>query len=85
MPAGPIYSVREMMEDPQYRARKLFETVETPSGELAIPAIVPRLTATPGRTDWPGPTLGEHNREVLGGLLGIQDAALEELARRGVI
>jgi len=85
VPGGPIYSVREMMEDPQYRARGLFETVETAVGRLEIPAIVPRLTATPGRTEWPGPALGEHNREVYCGLLGLGEDELEALRAQGVV
>lgn len=85
VPAGPIYSVREMMEDPQYQARELFETVEVDGGALKIPALVPRLTETPGRTDWPGPALGEHNRAVLGDLLGIDDRGLADLAKRGIV
>ncbi|HVS62841.1 MAG TPA: CoA transferase [Thermoanaerobaculia bacterium] len=85
VPGGPIYSVREMMEDPHYRARGLFETVETAAGPLEIPAIVPRLTATPGRTEWPGPALGEHNHEVYCGLLGLGEVELEALRARGVV
>ena len=85
VPAGPIYSVREMMEDPQYRARGLFEQVEAFGEPLAIPAIQPKLTATPGRTDWPGPELGAHNREVYGELLGRRDEELESLRDAGVI
>ena len=49
VPAGPIYNVADMMEDPQYNARGLFETVETEGGPLKIPAIIPKLGRTPGR------------------------------------
>ncbi len=84
VPGGPIYSVREMMEDPQYLARELFQTVEIEGGPLKIPAIIPRLEETPGRTDWPGPALGEHNAEVYG-KLGIDAAQLEALMADEVI
>lgn len=84
-PAGPIYSVREMMVDPQYQARGLFEQVEAFGEPLEIPAIQPKLTATPGRTDWPGPALGAHNREIYGTLLGRTDEELRTLERDGVI
>jgi crotonobetainyl-CoA:carnitine CoA-transferase CaiB-like acyl-CoA transferase len=84
VPSGPIYSVREMMEDPQYRARGLFEQVDLAGETLDIPAIVPRLSATPGRTEWPGPQLGEHTQEVLAEL-GLSTEELTELARDGVI
>ena len=85
VPAGPIYSVREMTKDPQYRARALFETVDFQGEPLEIPAIVPRLEGTPGRTDWPGPALGQHNAEIYGRLLGMSDDDLERLAAEEVI
>ena len=85
VPAGPINSVVDMMADPQFQARGLFEQVEVGGRPLAIPAIVPKLSATPGRTDWPGPELGAHNQEILGGLLGLSEDELAALADEGVI
>jgi crotonobetainyl-CoA:carnitine CoA-transferase CaiB-like acyl-CoA transferase len=85
VPAGPIYSVVEMLDDPQFQARGLFEEVQVGDRPLKMPAMIPRLTETPGSTEWPGPDLGAHNREVLQGLLGLSDAELESLAREGVI
>ena len=52
---------------------------------LTIPALVPFLSDTPGRTDWPGPDIGAHNQEVLGGLLGYSAADLDRLRQAGVI
>jgi crotonobetainyl-CoA:carnitine CoA-transferase CaiB-like acyl-CoA transferase len=85
VPAGPIYSVRDMVEDPHYQARGLFEEMPVAGRPLKIPAIQPKLSATPGRTEWTGPALGAHNQEILGGLLGLGEAELEELRREGVI
>ena len=85
VPAGPIYSVADMMEDPQYNARELFETVETEGGSLKIPAIVPKLGRTPGATRWPGPALGAHNREVYTGILGLDEEALRSLESAGIV
>lgn len=86
VPAGPIYSIADIAEDPQYQARKMFEQVTLPDGRpLRIPAVVPKLSATPGSTEWIGPTLGEHNHEVYEGLLGLTAAALETLRADGVI
>lgn len=83
--AGPIYTVADMMTDPQYQARGLFETVEVNGEPLKIPAILPRLADTPGRTDWPGPALGAHNQEILGELLGLGAAEIEQLKTDGVV
>ena len=74
-----------MMADPHYQARGLFESVEIDGEPLKIPAIMPRLQATPGRTDWPGSAAGSHNREILGDLLQLDAAELERLQAQGVV
>ncbi len=83
--AGPIYDARDMYEDPHFHARGLFQEVTINGEPLAIPAIVPLLSRTPGRTDFPGPALGSHNADVYGSLLGLDDDALGELREAGVI
>lgn len=83
--AGPIYSVADMFNDPQYHARGLFETVTIDGEPLKIPAIVPHLAATPGRTDWPGEPLGAHNDEIYRELLGLSEDAVAALKQGGVI
>jgi crotonobetainyl-CoA:carnitine CoA-transferase CaiB-like acyl-CoA transferase len=74
-----------MLRDPHFQARDLFQEVTINGKPLKIPAISPRLSATPGGTDWPGPEIGTHNQEILGGLLGLEDAELEALRSAGVI
>ena len=83
--AGPIYDARDMYEDPHFHARGLFQEVTIDGEPLAIPAIVPLLSRTPGRTDFPGPALGSHNADVYGDLLGLDGDALGELREAGVI
>lgn len=85
VPAGPIYSVRDMFADPHFRARNLFETVEINGEPLEIPTILPKLEGTPGQTRWPGPDIGAHNREVLCELLGVSDEDYNALTRDGII
>lgn len=85
VPAGPIYTVEDMMADPQYLERGMFETVEVEGESLRIPALVPRLEHTPGETLWPGPALGAHNEEILGGRLGYSAEELARLADDGII
>ncbi len=84
VPSGPIYSVEDMMRDPQFNDRGMFETVQVDGDPLKIPALVPRLEDTPGETLWPGPALGEHNEEILGEL-GLSHADIERLTADGVI
>lgn len=85
VPAGPIYNVRDMMEDPHYHARGLFEELPARGRPLKIPALQPKLGDTPGRTEWTGPALGEHNDEIFRGLLGLDETTLDALGREGII
>jgi formyl-CoA transferase len=86
VPAGPIYSIADIARDPHYQARGMFEAVTLPDGRsLKLPAVVPKLSATPGSTEWIGPKLGEHNREVYQGLLGLSAVECDALRANGVI
>lgn len=85
VPVGPIYSVEDMLADPQYQARGMFEQVEIDGEPLKIPAILPKLGDTPGRTDWPGGAVGSHNEEILGGVLSLDDEEIARLRDTGVI
>jgi len=84
VPVGLIYSIEDMVRDPHYRARGMFERVETPSGPLDVPALLPKLEMTPGRTDWPGPDVGAHTDEVLTSL-GLDTDELAKLRHAGDI
>ncbi|KQQ33243.1 CoA-transferase [Duganella sp. Leaf126] len=85
VPAGKIYSVRDMMRDPQFLAREMFEQHRFADGTpIKLPAISPKLSATPGRTQWIGPTLGQHNDEVLRAL-GYSDTEIATLRQDGVV
>jgi formyl-CoA transferase len=69
VPAGKIYSVRDMMNDPQFVARQMFEQHSFADGTpVKLPAASPKLSATPASTRWLGPQLGQHTDEVLLGL-----------------
>ena len=66
VPASGINSVAEVFDDPQIKSRGAIEYRTLQSGlDLYMPAVVPKLTKTPGGTHWLGPELGEHNQEVL--------------------
>jgi crotonobetainyl-CoA:carnitine CoA-transferase CaiB-like acyl-CoA transferase len=83
--AGPIYSVKDMFEDEQYRARELFQEVSIDGKPLTIPAIIPRLSRTPGNTDFPGSKLGAHNEEVLQNILGYTEQEIADLKTEKII
>ncbi len=82
VPVGLIYDVADMMRDPQYQARGMFEEVSVGDRQLTIPAILPKLARTPGFTDWPGPEVAEHRDEVLREI-GFSDEEIAGLAADG--
>lgn len=86
VPIGPAYSIADIVKDEQYIARGLFEKVEIEPGDtVKIPAVLPKLTATPGGTDWIGPKLGEHNEEIYRGFLGMSQDEFEDLIAQEII
>ncbi|MFZ6644285.1 CaiB/BaiF CoA transferase family protein [Undibacterium sp. TJN25] len=85
VPVGKIYSVRDMMSDPQFLARGMFEQHAFSDGTpVKLPAITPKLSETPGHTAWMGPGLGEHNDEVLRSL-GYDDAQIAQFKKNKTI
>ncbi|MFT5392718.1 MAG: crotonobetainyl-CoA:carnitine CoA-transferase CaiB-like acyl-CoA transferase [Gammaproteobacteria bacterium] len=86
VPSGPIHNVADIFADPQYKAREnLVKFPHEGIGEITMPGVMPRLSATPGRIRHLGPALGEHIDDVLGGLLGIPSEAIAALRDKGVI
>ena len=85
VPSGPIYNVEDIFADPQYKARGMLESVPVDGGSITIPAIAPKLSRTPGATEWAGPAVGSHTREVFGELLGLNEAELTALMEQGVV
>jgi crotonobetainyl-CoA:carnitine CoA-transferase CaiB-like acyl-CoA transferase len=85
VPAGRIYSVADIVTDPHYLARDMILSTELP-GEVAVkmPGITPKLSQTPGGVNWPGPALGQHTDEVLGGL-GFADRDIATLRQKGTV
>jgi formyl-CoA transferase len=85
VPAGRLYTARDIAEDPHYRARGMIERITSADGlSLDVPGIVPKLSATPGRITRRAPTLGEDTQAVLReiGITPEQEAALRA---RGVL
>ncbi len=69
VPVGRIYTVADLAADPHYLARGMIEQITTADGlQLALPGIVPKLSATPGAMHSPAPSLGQHTTLVLDAL-----------------
>lgn len=85
VPSGRVYTAADIVADPHFRARGMIERHRLPKGEaIDLPGIVPKLSATPGRTRWIGPELGAHTEEVLASL-GIERAEFERLRANGIV
>ena len=86
VPCGPVYAIDEIFQDPHYAARGNILRVEDPRlGSLAIPNLVPRLSETPGEVRSLGPSLGEHNEEILEGRLRLTKEEITRLSAIGAI
>ena len=85
VPAGKVYTVKDIVEDSHYQARDMLCDITLDDGStLKVPGVVPKLSATPGRFDGGGPALGQHTESVLTGL-GLDATQLAALREKGVI
>lgn len=85
VPATRIYSIADVVADPQFQARGMIEAHTLADGTpVDLPAPAPRLSQTPGATRWLGPALGAHTDEVLTEL-GMDAAQITALRQGGAI
>jgi len=86
VPAGPVLRGPDLLQDAHYKDRGTFVTVDHPQvGPKQYPGIPWKMSATPGVVRWPSPTLGQHNGEVYGELLGLNGLEIDQLDQTGVI
>ena len=85
VPAGPIYDLEQVYDDPQVRSREMIVETDHPvAGRVSNIGIPVKLSETPGRFRSPAPTLGQHTDEVLR-QLGRSDDEIAELRSEGVV
>jgi crotonobetainyl-CoA:carnitine CoA-transferase CaiB-like acyl-CoA transferase len=86
VPFGVAYSVADIFADPHVQARGDIESVDDPTiGPVRMQGVYPRFSRTPGAIRRGAPTLGQHNDEVYGELLGLSPADLERFRAQRVI
>lgn len=87
IPAGRVYTAKEMVADPHFRAREAIVEVETQSrGPIRMQNAFPRLSKTPSGIRRPAPAVpGQDNFEVYGSILGIGEEELTTLEAHGVV
>ena len=86
VPAMRIYTIADIFGDPHYKARQSIVAAPDPDlGSVAMAAVVPRLSETPGGIRHSGRHVGQDTRRVLAELLGLDGAQLDALVTAGVI
>ncbi|MEY2617839.1 MAG: hypothetical protein RL522_841 [Pseudomonadota bacterium] len=86
VPCGAINNLDEVFNDPQVQARGMVDTWKHPlRPDLQLVGSPAKLSATPVRKDLPPPLLGQHTREVLTQVLGLDAARIDALERDKVI
>ena len=85
VPAGKVYTARDIDEDPHYRARDMILRQRTRDGHaLDVPGIVPKLSLTPGSVRGSAPRLGDDTDAVLAEM-GLSADAIALLRRKGIV
>jgi formyl-CoA transferase len=85
VPAGKVYTARDIVEDPHYRARDMILSQQTRDGHtLEVPGVVPKLLGTPGTVRSSAPGLGDDTDAVLRGM-GLTDENIKALRAKGVV
>ncbi len=85
VPAGAILTLEEAVHQAQVAHRNAFGSVTVPGiGDLPLFNLTAKFSKTPGRVTAPPPALGEHTREVLGGI-GYTEADISRLKEAGVV
>ena len=86
VPAGQIFTAREMLTDPQYLARDMVLRMRSTQGwDVPMTGVVPKFSATPGKVRRVGPPLGADTADVLREVAGLSDADIEELRNAGLL
>ena len=86
VPAGPVLSGPDLLADRHYADRETFITIDHPQvGPRQYPGLAWKMSDTPGEVRSPAPMLGQHNREIYGGLLGMGGVEIDLLESGGVI
>lgn len=85
IPAGRVYDIEDIFNDPHYKARDMLIDGELEDGTaVTLPGILPKLSKTPGKVSRRAPTLGQDTKDVLSEL-GLSAEELLELRNKGVI
>lgn len=84
VPAGKIYTIADIANDPHYKARGNIESIQMRDGTtLDVPGVLPKLSRTPGSIKTLAPDIGENTDEILQSI-GLTEAQVASLKERGI-
>lgn len=86
VPADLVRNIAELANDPHMLEREAIMAFEdSEKGKVLIPGVFPKLSKSPGRVEFLGARLGEHNREIYGNFLGLSEQDITDLESKKVI
>src|ERR1700723_3064406 len=86
VPCSLVQTLQQVVEDPQASFREMFPVVNHPTaGEGRVVGRPVKLSGTPGGPTRPAPLLGQHTRQVLQDLLGLDERAANKLIAGGIV
>jgi crotonobetainyl-CoA:carnitine CoA-transferase CaiB-like acyl-CoA transferase len=86
VPVARLFTAKDIYDDQHFRDREAVVTVNDPViGAVSMQGVVPKLMSTPGTIRSTGPRLGQHNEEVLRGILGMSEEEMQALVETGVV
>jgi formyl-CoA transferase len=84
VPAGRIYTVADIANDPHYKARENIQTIQMNDGsKVDVPGVIPKLSRTPGSIKTLAPDIGQNTDEILKSI-GLTDDQVVSLKERGI-
>jgi formyl-CoA transferase/succinyl-CoA--D-citramalate CoA-transferase len=86
VPAGQIFTARDMLTDPHYLAREMVTRLRSTQGwDVPMTGVVPKFSGTPGKLRRAGPALGADTADVLRDVAGLTDVEIDELRIAGLL
>ncbi|MDP2719543.1 MAG: CoA transferase [Dehalococcoidia bacterium] len=83
---GPVNKAEDVLRSEHIKQRGCFKETNHPrAGKLTLPGVPFKMSAAPNNTPAPAPLLGQHNRQVYGGMLGLSREEIAGLGKKGII
>jgi len=86
VPAGEIFTAKDMLNDEHYAARQMVLRRSNRNGvSVPMTGVVPKFSRTPGDVGSAGPALGEHTEQIVRHVAGIDQSTYDRLLASGIV